>query len=69
MKCPKCGHTMAELNHAGILLDQCTKCQGVYMDQGELETVLETKSAEHFWKGLWKRLGKRLQKGDTDWVP
>lgn len=42
LKCPKCGGAMTELNLAGIMVDQCQRCQGVYFDKGELELLVAT---------------------------
>jgi ribosomal protein L32 len=37
MKCPKCGHDMVEKTVDGVSIDQCTFCEGIYFDAGELE--------------------------------
>lgn len=39
MKCPKCGHDMEEVDTEGVLLDRCTRCEGIYLDRGELEDM------------------------------
>ncbi len=52
MKCPKCGHDMKEINLAGILVDQCDNCQGVYFDKEEVEIILESKERGGFAKAL-----------------
>ena len=41
MKCPKCGRNLFELDYQGIRIDQCSSCQGIWLDQGELETILK----------------------------
>jgi acetyl-CoA carboxylase beta subunit len=41
MKCPKCGGTLhTELYHS-IQLDRCPDCHGVWLDHGEMETLMQ----------------------------
>ena len=40
MKCPKCGMELAELNFQGVSIDKCTECEGIWLDAGELETLI-----------------------------
>src|SRR6478736_3830138 len=49
MKCPKCGDQMEELKISEIYADVCKGCQGIYFDQGELETLLEAKAPKSFF--------------------
>jgi len=44
MHCPKCGMEMVELDFEGIKIDKCSECLGIYLDNGELETLLEKKN-------------------------
>lgn len=54
LKCPKCGHDMAEKNFDGITLDECSDCGGLYFDDGELEQLLSKKQEDS--KGFFKHL-------------
>jgi uncharacterized protein len=56
MKCPKCGHDMAEEDLAGVRVDRCSFCEGLYFDAGELDRVLLKKDEER--KGFFRRLVK-----------
>lgn len=58
MKCPKCGKAMEEVELAGIKVDQCTDCMGIYFDQGELEILLGAQEPKGFLGGL-KQLFKK----------
>ena len=40
MKCPKCGSDMKERQIEHIHVEECTLCQGLHMDRGELEALL-----------------------------
>ncbi len=57
MKCPKCGKDLEEVALAGIKVDQCTNCLGIYFDKGELELLLGVQEPKGFLGGL-KRLFK-----------
>jgi hypothetical protein len=37
MRCPKCGMQMHEVKMRGIDVDVCFSCNGIFLDQGELE--------------------------------
>ena len=39
MRCPKCGMELAEVAYRGLKIDQCTSCNGVWLDAGELDAV------------------------------
>lgn len=51
MKCPKCGMELIEMDYRGIKVDKCSKCQGVWLDAGELETAagLEKTALDRFF--------------------
>lgn len=38
--CPDDGVALVVLMHHGVKIDVCTKCEGVWLDQGELEHIL-----------------------------
>lgn len=42
MRCPKCGSQLEEIPFGAIRVDKCFHCGGLWLDQGELET-LQTK--------------------------
>ena len=48
MKCPKCGHDLAEKKYEDILIDQCSTCRGIWLDPGELELLLSGQKAKGF---------------------
>jgi hypothetical protein len=50
MHCPKCGHKLTEQAFADILIDVCANCQGVWLDAGEMDKIMEVK------KGFFKSL-------------
>ena len=39
-RCPKCGAELIPVPHRGIELDKCSRCQGVWLDFGELDQVV-----------------------------
>jgi len=40
MRCPKCGMQLVEIDYKGIKIDKCTECNGVWLDHGELEAIV-----------------------------
>lgn len=54
--CPKCDGRLVELTHEDVRIDRCDKCNGVWLDAGELEQLTE-KGENHGWLSrLWNRL-------------
>lgn len=56
MKCPKCGHDLAEEELDGVKVDRCSFCEGLFFDAGELDRVLLKKEDDR--KGFFRRLVK-----------
>ena len=54
MKCPKCGHDLKARELEGISIDQCTFCEGIYLDAGELDQLFLRKVDPD--KGLLRKL-------------
>lgn len=46
MQCPRCDGTLAEVALEDVLIDRCTKCNGVWLDAGELERLTERAEPE-----------------------
>jgi hypothetical protein len=56
MKCPKCGHDMAEETIEGVSADRCSHCEGIFLDAGELEQILMQKEEQR--RGFFRKLVK-----------
>lgn len=44
MKCPKCGMNLEEIAFGDIRIDKCFSCEGVWLDNGELEKMQQKDS-------------------------
>ena len=44
MHCPKCGMKMQEVPMRGVDVDVCFSCNGIFLDQGELEHLEKPES-------------------------
>jgi hypothetical protein len=56
MRCPKCGEPLKERSFQKIQIDQCTGCNGIWLDAGELEAVAGKE--ESSWLGkFWQKNG------------
>lgn len=48
MKCPSCKDiTLSLSERAGIEIDYCPECRGVWLDRGELDKILEKSKEEN----------------------
>lgn len=41
LQCPRCDGTLTEVALDDVLIDRCTKCEGVWLDAGELERLTD----------------------------
>ena len=39
MKCPKCGMQLEDIAIVDVRVDRCFSCEGIWLDEGELETI------------------------------
>jgi len=54
MRCPKCGEPLKERSFQKIQIDQCTGCNGIWLDPGELDQVAQKENAS--WLGkFWAK--------------
>ena len=40
LRCPNDNARLVELDRAGVLIDACPECRGVWLDRGELDKIL-----------------------------
>ncbi len=45
-KCPKCRGDLAEIMYAGVTVDRCESCQGLWFDALELDALVAAKGSE-----------------------
>jgi len=46
LNCPKCNGTLAPVTFAGVEIDRCAECSGIWFDGGEVEQLKETRGSE-----------------------
>jgi Zn-finger nucleic acid-binding protein len=46
MKCPNDSSTLVMSERAGVEIDYCPECRGVWLDRGELDKILDRADAE-----------------------
>jgi Zn-finger nucleic acid-binding protein len=44
MNCPKCRGEMRTYDRQGVHIEQCTNCRGIFLDFGELESLINLES-------------------------
>lgn len=47
LTCPKCQSPMRSYERSGITVDQCTNCQGVFLDRGEMERLIAAEDVHY----------------------
>jgi uncharacterized protein len=52
MTCPRCGGKLEEIEHENVKVDRCSACAGIYLDKGELEAIVSSKSAGGVFRSL-----------------
>lgn len=63
MQCPKCNEIMETVVYAGIEVDRCTRCRGLFFDAMEAERLKELRGSEAIDVGD-AELGKQLNGRD-----
>lgn len=56
MHCPRCNNPLIVLELNEIEIDYCTECQGIWLDSGELELLLEDSSQKESFLKSFKQL-------------
>jgi hypothetical protein len=55
-RCPKCAAPLVAVHYRGVEVDKCARCQGVWLDCGELDQVVA--AGEGFLGGLKRIFGE-----------
>lgn len=45
LTCMRCGGEMRTYQRNGIVIDQCERCHGIFLDRGELERLISAERA------------------------
>ena len=62
MRCPKCGMELQEIAYRGVLVDKCFSCNGIWLDDGEIEKLA---GEDGYWNKILSFFG-RNDFGDKD---
>ncbi|HWC77112.1 MAG TPA: zf-TFIIB domain-containing protein, partial [Blastocatellia bacterium] len=54
LKCPKCDGVLKEIAYEGVQLDQCTACNGIWLDAGELERLTQNEDSGGWLRRLFQ---------------
>ena len=41
IECPRCKKVMKKITRANVTIDYCTKCEGLWLDKGEMQKLVE----------------------------
>lgn len=59
--CPSCDEPMKPVERRGVIIELCRDCEGVFLDRGELDKLLDVAEADRLAVGL-----ERLDDRDND---
>jgi ribosomal protein L37AE/L43A len=54
VNCPKCDGSLVELTHEDVRIDRCNKCNGVWLDAGELEKLTAQEEGDGWLSRMWR---------------
>lgn len=54
--CPKCDGKLIELTFEDVQIDRCNKCNGVWLDAGELERLTGHDESHGWLSRMWRSL-------------
>ena len=54
MQCPIDGSELVMADRAGVEIDYCPKCRGVWLDRGELDKIIERSGQQAPEAQVWK---------------
>ena len=60
MHCPKCGQKLATETCGTVEIDVCPSCKGVWLDMGELGTIVESASQNNFFNKCLRLIRKDI---------
>jgi hypothetical protein len=58
MRCPKCGADLETIERHGVSIDRCNECGGVWLDNGELDLILQHADPGFFGRVFGNFLGR-----------
>ena len=53
INCPKCNLPMKKLTKQKVTIDICKKCEGMWLDKGEMEKLLKMEPEKKTWWKFW----------------
>ena len=53
MPCPRCDGVLHEETFDNVVIDRCDKCNGVWLDAGELEQIIKQENPSGRWLSIF----------------
>lgn len=54
INCPKCDGRLVEIKYEDVQIDRCDRCNGVWLDSGELERLTGQEESHGWLSRMWK---------------
>ena len=55
MHCPKCGMELIEIDFQNEEIDRCSSCNGIWLDEGELDQILTREKFLNRFTSIFKK--------------
>jgi len=62
MRCPKCGGHLESEDYRKIQIDRCADCDGIWLDAGEIDAVVDLETRGFLGKALGDFMGSLKDK-------
>jgi Zn-finger nucleic acid-binding protein len=59
LQCPKCDGTLMEIDYDVVKIDRCEKCNGIWLDAGELEQLTKHEDGGGFMSRLFGSFSRK----------
>lgn len=63
MHCPKCGMKMQEIALAGVIVERCFHCHGIFLDEKDVEKL---SGLQGYWARMLRFFARRDYSSETD---
>ena len=59
LQCPKCDGRLMEIDYEVVKIDRCEKCNGVWLDSGELEQLTKQEDGGGFLSRMFGSISRK----------
>lgn len=57
-RCPKCSEPLEEVRFQEVMVDRCPRCQGIWLDHGELDRLMAKEDNRSWFGQFWRTMSR-----------